>query len=146
VRLITSQTTVSRLSRKCAISNISQHYRPRRSVMGMALLSYMYLMFVPHRKHTYNPPRTVTGTALHFICTWCSYLTVNSPRDLHGVLRGQLHFLYTDVRTSQETLDLRGLLRRQLYIFTCTWCTHLNGKHICSPPQFVMEIALLSYT
>jgi hypothetical protein len=56
----------------CGILNIS------RRVTGIALLFYMYMMSVPHRKHAYGPPQPVTEIA---------------------------SVLYTvdDVRTSQET-------------------------------------------
>jgi hypothetical protein len=37
-----------------------------RSVMGIALLFYMQIMFVPHSEHAYRPPRPVTGIALLF--------------------------------------------------------------------------------
>jgi hypothetical protein len=53
-------------------------YRPPRSVTVIGLCFYI-LMFVPHRKQTYIPPRPVTGKALFFIC-WCSYLPGNSHR------------------------------------------------------------------
>jgi hypothetical protein len=33
---------------------------------GIALLFYVYMMFVPHRKHTYGPLQPVTGIALLF--------------------------------------------------------------------------------
>jgi hypothetical protein len=53
-------------------------YGPPRLVTGLSLLFYVRMMFVPHRKHTYGPPRPVTGIALLFYVD--------------------------DVRTSQETL------------------------------------------
>jgi hypothetical protein len=40
-----SQLTVSRLSRQCAIPNISQPYRPPRPVTGIALL-FFYVMYL----------------------------------------------------------------------------------------------------
>jgi hypothetical protein len=61
------------------------------------------MMFVPHRKHTYGPPRPVTELASPFICRWCSYLTGSIHTLLHGLLQSSLHFLYVEnIRTSQE--------------------------------------------
>jgi hypothetical protein len=45
------------------------------------------MMFVPHRKYTHVPRRSVTEIALLFICRWCSYLTRNTrapPRLISG--------------------------------------------------------------
>jgi hypothetical protein len=39
-------------------------YGPPRPVTEIALLSFMYMIFVPHRKHTYGPPRPVAEIAL----------------------------------------------------------------------------------
>jgi hypothetical protein len=35
------------------------------------LRTFLYVMFVPHRKHTYGSPRPVTGIALLFISRRC---------------------------------------------------------------------------
>jgi hypothetical protein len=45
------------------IINISQPHGFLRPLTGIALLLYMQIMFGPHRKHTYAPPRSVTGIA-----------------------------------------------------------------------------------
>jgi hypothetical protein len=39
-------------------------YEPPRPVTAIALLFYMQMMFVPHRTHAYGPPRPVTRIAL----------------------------------------------------------------------------------
>jgi hypothetical protein len=57
--LATLSPFVSRLSRQCGVLNISQPYRP---------------------------PRSVTGIDLHFLCKLCSYLTGNTPMGLHVLL------------------------------------------------------------
>jgi hypothetical protein len=64
----------------------------------------MWIMFIPHRKHTYGPPRTVNGISLLFICGLCSYLSGNTAMGFHGLLWGMaLLYLYVDdVCTSQE--------------------------------------------
>jgi hypothetical protein len=58
--------SLSRFSRQCGILNISHTCRPPWAVTGMALLVYIYIciMFVPHRRRTYGPPRPATGIAL----------------------------------------------------------------------------------
>jgi hypothetical protein len=55
----TSSPSVSGFYRQCGIFNISQSYRPPRSLKVIALLFYMYMMFVPHRKHM--SPQPVNG-------------------------------------------------------------------------------------
>jgi hypothetical protein len=52
-------------------------YEPPRPVTEIALLLYMNMTFVRHRKQTYGPPRAVTGLAL-------LYLNVNFPECVNG--------------------------------------------------------------
>jgi hypothetical protein len=61
VRITTLQTSVSRISRKCWLRDVSQPYGPQQPVTEITLL----------------------------LCRWCSYLT-GSMR-LHGQLRGGLY-------------------------------------------------------
>jgi hypothetical protein len=79
------------------------------------------MLIVPHTKHTYGPPRPVTGMALyvHDVCTlqeiylWASTVCYGDS----------FTFLYVnDIRTSQET--------------------HLWA---CTAPRPAMGTALLSY-
>jgi hypothetical protein len=44
-------------------------YGPPRTVTGIALLVYKWMMFIPHRKHTYVPPRLV----IWLLCYICIY-------------------------------------------------------------------------
>jgi hypothetical protein len=44
--------------------NSSQLYKSPRPVAGIVLLFYKYMLFVPYRKHTYDPLRPVTGIVL----------------------------------------------------------------------------------
>jgi hypothetical protein len=46
---------------------------PPMPVTAIALLFYMHMMFVPHRKHIYGPARPVRGIALLF-CMWIMYV------------------------------------------------------------------------
>jgi hypothetical protein len=56
--------SVSRLSRECGILSIAQTYTPPRPVTGIALLFYMWMMFVPNREYTYILPRPVMEIVL----------------------------------------------------------------------------------
>jgi hypothetical protein len=69
-------------------------YGPPWHVTEMTSLFYMYLVVVPSRKHAYGPPWPVYRDNFAFLYV---------PVGLHGLLRGQLYFLYVDDRTSQET-------------------------------------------
>jgi hypothetical protein len=48
---------------------------------------YMWMMFVPQRKHIYGPPRPVTDIALFLRRL---YFKGNTPLHLHGLLRGMV--------------------------------------------------------
>jgi hypothetical protein len=43
-------------------------YGPPRPVTVLALRFHKYMMLVLHREHTHGPSQPVTGTALFFIC------------------------------------------------------------------------------
>jgi hypothetical protein len=80
-------------------SNVSQPYRPARPVTGRALLLYMFVMFVPHRKHM--PPQP--ANAYNFIFLYVD--GVHTLQEIHlWPVTGAALFLYVDnVRTLQET-------------------------------------------
>jgi hypothetical protein len=65
VRLTISPPSVSRLSRRYWILNISQSYVCPRPATAIAVLYHMYMMFVSHRKHAYVSSRPVIGIAFY---------------------------------------------------------------------------------
>jgi hypothetical protein len=85
----------------------SQETRP---LTGRALFSYMYIMFVPHRKHISPWPVTVMALLIYMLMMFLPHWKHKPPRPFTGIA---LLFLYVDaVRTSQETpVDLHGLLQ-----------------------------------
>jgi hypothetical protein len=62
-------------------------YGQSRPVTEVALLSYMQMIFVPHRKHTCGPPRPVTDIALLSYMQMIFVLTGNTPIGLRGLLQ-----------------------------------------------------------
>jgi hypothetical protein len=64
VRWTTPPPSVSRLSNQCGILEVSLPYKPLMSVTAITLLSSTYIMFLPHNKNVYNPPRRVTRITL----------------------------------------------------------------------------------
>jgi hypothetical protein len=57
----------------------SKHtYRPPRPTTGIALHFYVYMMFVPHRKHTNRPLQPVAGIAFNFLNDSCKALCYKS--------------------------------------------------------------------
>jgi hypothetical protein len=68
-------------------------------------------MFIPHRKHSFVPPRPITGKASHFKCGWYSYITGNTPMSLNGLL-GIVFFLHTNRR----------------YVIFCCQCRYMNRQ------------------
>jgi hypothetical protein len=75
------------------------------------------MIFAPHRKHTYGPPRPVTGIVVLFRFRWRSFLTGNTPMDLTACYRDSL------------------LYYMEMFV--------PHRKHIYGPPRPVAGIALL---
>jgi hypothetical protein len=47
------------------------HIRASTACYGDRFIFYVQMTFLPHRKHTYRPPRSVTEIVLHFLL--CMY-------------------------------------------------------------------------
>jgi hypothetical protein len=78
-------------------------YEPPLPVTAIALL-FICRWYPYLTENTYEPPRPVTALALLLICRWYSYLTGNTPMGLHDLLGDSYTVLYVDdVRTLQET-------------------------------------------
>jgi hypothetical protein len=115
--LTTAPSSVSRLSIQCGILNIPQPYRT---------------------------PLFVTEKAFFFICSWSSYLLLNIPTNLHGLLPGQLCFLYVDdIRTSQEShLRVSMVCYENIITFYLLMMFDLTGNTY-EPPWSLTGIALI---
>jgi hypothetical protein len=79
LRLKPSSPSVSRLSIQFEIFDIPQPYRIPRPITEIDLLFYSWIMFLPHRKHTYGPPRPTARMTLllllfHMLTAWLSSL------------------------------------------------------------------------
>jgi hypothetical protein len=105
-------------------------------ITWITLLFYMQMIFISHRKQACGSPQPVTGDsftffiyvydvcisqetylwastacyrlALLFICRWCSYLTGNTPKGLHGLLLGCFYFCYSYCQKSLPWLQWNG--------------------------------------
>jgi hypothetical protein len=121
-------------------------YRPPRPLPGIALLFYMQIIFVLHRKHFHRIPGPVPGIALFLYTDY-----VRTSQETHlwastGCYGDSLTLLYAnDVRTSHETyIGLHGMLQGWPYPFICKRCSYLT-RNIHRPPRHVTGIALTSY-
>jgi hypothetical protein len=61
-------------------------YGPPLPVTGMALLFYVYLMFVPHRKHLW-PSTACYGDSFTVLCVYDVRTSQETPMDLYGLLQ-----------------------------------------------------------
>jgi hypothetical protein len=131
VRLTTSPTSVSRLSRQCTTLEVSQSYRLPRPLTRISLLFYMQLIFVSHR-HVSRPPWPVTrrGSVLYvddFLTSQETHLWAYTTS--YGE---SFTLLYVDdVRTSQETPISSTSWYGDNFIFICNWVSHLTRN---TPP------------
>jgi hypothetical protein len=71
--------------------------------------------------------------------------TSHNPTGLHGLLRGQLYFLYVDdIHISQEThIWASKLCHGDSFTFYIEMMFIFHRKHIYGPPNSVTGIALL---
>jgi hypothetical protein len=71
--------------------------------MGIAFYLYMWMVFIPHEKHTYGLPRPVRGW-LYLLYVDGVHTSQETPTGPHACYGDGLTFVYVDgVRTSQET-------------------------------------------
>jgi hypothetical protein len=123
--LATTGVSNLRFSNNDGIRPNTSHYIGLHGLLR-GYLYYLYVdMFVPHRKHTYRPPRPITEIALLLyvdnVCTsqeTCIYIYIYICIGLHGLLRGYLYYLDVDMFVPHR-------------------------KHIYRPPRPVTGIAFL---
>jgi hypothetical protein len=110
---------------------ISQSYWPPLPFSQIVLLIYTEIMFVPQRKYTDGPPRSVTGRVRH-LYTQMFFLpqrkhTYVSPRSVTGIVP----LLYTQMLFlphRKHIYVLEGLLHGQLHFFIRMECSYLTGN------------------
>jgi hypothetical protein len=79
-------------------------YGPPRPVTEIALVIYTYMLFLPHRKHTYGPSRPVTRIARYLYVDDVPTSQETHLRASTACYRGSFSYLYVDdVPTPQET-------------------------------------------
>jgi hypothetical protein len=91
-------------------------YRPPRLVTGIALLFYVQMMVVPHRRHTYRPPPACYGDSFTFLCADDGRTTQETYIQASPACYGD-SFTFLTLHSSQCVW--------QLWICSC-WCVRFT--------------------
>jgi hypothetical protein len=108
------------------------------SVTGIALLFYMQMIFLPHRKHTHRPPRPVRSMSLRF---WYVY-NIHASEETHvsqssACYKDSFIFLYVDgICITQETRLYASTAcygDSVTFLRNFTWCKFLGMLGVIAP-------------
>jgi hypothetical protein len=119
VRLTTSPKSLSRLSRKCGILDVSQRYRPPLPVTGIILFTCTFLMDKMERK-AYTKRRSNIDTSE--TCSSIFYANNSSWRLFYTLLccRKVNHSLLQTLRTSFSVELFQTKYKCYLRFISCT--------------------------